>query len=79
MKPSRIVFVSALTLLIFFGVREMTVETAIKTAFEKTIGTLSYWFGGSINADSNQRSLPKNQGDDSETITPIESLEDVRE
>ena len=78
MKPSRIVFVSALTLLIFFGIRGMTVETAIKTGFEKTMGTLSYWFGGSINADSNQRSLPKNQGDDSETITPIESLEDIK-
>lgn len=79
MKPSRIALISALTLLIFFGIRGMTVETAIKTGFEKTIGTLSYWFGGSINADSNQRSLPKSQGDDSETITPIESLEDVRE
>ena len=54
----------------------MTVETAIKTFFDKSVGTLSYWFGGSINADSN-RSLPKNQGDDSEEITPIESLESI--
>lgn len=77
MKPSRIAFVSILTLVVFFGVRGMTVETAIKTGFEKTIGTLSYWFGGSVNANSNQRSLPQNQGDDSETITPIESLESI--
>ena len=78
MKPSRIVFVSALTLLIFFGIRGMTVETAIKTGFEKTIGTLSYWFGGSVNA-TNNRQLPPGQGDDSDsTITPIESLEDIK-
>lgn len=78
MKPSRIVFVSILTLVIFFGVRGMTVETAIKTGFEKTIGTLAYWFGGSVNA-TNNRQLPPNQGDDSDsTITPIDSLEDVK-
>ena len=78
MKPSRIVFVSALTLLIFFGIRGMTVETAIKTGFEKTIGTLSYWFGGSVNA-TNNRQLPPGQGDDSDSIiTPIESLEDIK-
>lgn len=78
MKPSRIVFVSALTLLIFFGIRGMTVETAIKTGFEKTIGTLSYWFGGSMNS-TNNRQLPPGQGDDSDsTITPIESLEDIK-
>jgi hypothetical protein len=77
MKPSRIVFVSALTLVVFFGVRGMTVETAIKTGFEKTVGTLTYWFGGSMNA-TNNRQLPPNQGDDSETITPIELLEDVK-
>mgnify|MGYP007090455646 CR=1 FL=1 len=78
MKPSRIVFVSALTLLIFFGIRGMTVETAIKTGFEKTIGTLAYWFGGSVNA-TNNRQLPPGQGDDSDsTITPIESLEDIK-
>jgi hypothetical protein len=77
MKPSRIVFVSALTLLVFFGVRGMTVETAIKTLFEKSVGTLTYWFGGSINA-TNNRQLPQGQGDDSEaTITPIENLEEV--
>lgn len=77
MKPSRIAFVSLLTLIIFFGVRGMTVETAIKTFFDKSVGTLGYWFGGSINANSNQRPLPQNQGDDSETITPIESLESI--
>lgn len=78
MKPSRIVFVSLLTLVVFFGVRGMTVETAIKTGFEKTVGTLTYWFGGSINA-TNNRQLPPGQGDDSDsTITPIESLEDVK-
>jgi hypothetical protein len=56
----------------------MTVETAIKTLFEKSVGTLTYWFGGSINA-TNNRQLPPGQGDDSDsTITPIESLEDVK-
>lgn len=78
MKPSRIAIVSLLTLVVFFGVRGMTIETAIKTGLEKTAGTLAYWFGGSINT-TNNRQLPQNQGDDSDsTITPIDSLEDVK-
>lgn len=78
MKPSRIAVDALLTLVVFFGVRGMTIETAIKTGLEKTAGTLVYWFGGSINA-TNNRQLPQNQGDDSEsTITPIDSLEDVK-
>jgi hypothetical protein len=77
MKASRIAIVSLLTLIVFFGVRGMTVEAAIKTFFEKSVGTLSYWFGGTVNA-TNNRQLPPNQGDDSETIIPIENLEEIK-
>lgn len=77
MKSFKIAFISLLALTVFFGVKDLTVESVAKGFVEKGWGTLNYWFGGNINA-SNNRPLPPNQGDDSESpVTPIESLEDV--
>lgn len=78
MKTFKIAFISLLVLTVFFGIKDLTGEEVAKGIVEKGWGTLNYWLGGNINV-SNNRPLPPNQGDNSESpLTPIESLEDVK-
>ena len=78
MKTFKIAFISLLALTVFFGVKDLTVENVAKGFVDKGWGTLNYWFGGNINAQQT-RPLPQGQGDDSEaTITPIDSLEEIK-
>ena len=77
MKTFKIAFISLLALTVFFGVKDLTVENVAKGFVDKGWGTVSLWLGGNINA-TNNRQLPQGQGDDSETITPIENLEEVK-
>jgi len=77
MKIFKYTLITLVALTVYFGVKDLTVDGVLKAGVEKGWGTLNYWFGGNINA-SNNRPLPPNQGDDSESsVTPIESLEDV--
>ena len=78
MKPFMTFFSVLLFLTVFFGVKDLTVETVLKTVVDKGWGTVMLWIGGEPTAQQN-RQLPQGQGDDSEpTVTPVESLEDVK-
>ena len=77
MKTFKIAFISLVALTLFFGIKDLTVENVLKAGVDKGWGVINLLFGGSINANNSQRSLPQNQGDDSEIITPIESLESI--
>lgn len=77
MKTFKIAFVTLLILTAYFGLKDLTVEGVLKGFVDKGWQTASLWLGGNINT-SNNRPLPPNQGDDSEQIQPIETLEDVK-
>lgn len=76
MKAVNIGLISFLTLTIIYGVKDMSVGNIGKAIVDKGNGVIAVLFTGG-NSPSN-RSLPRNQGDDSETIIPIEQLEDVK-
>lgn len=77
MKSFKIILISLVGLTLFFGVKDLTVENVLKAGVDKGWGVINLLFGGNINAQQT-RPLPQNQGDDSETITPIENLEEVK-
>jgi hypothetical protein len=67
-----------LSLTVFFGIKDLTVENVAKSIVDKGWGTVMLWLGGGGNVAQQNRQLPPNQGDDSELIKPIEELEDIK-
>lgn len=76
MKAINIGLISFLTLTIIYGVKDMSVGSIGKAIVDKGNGIIAVLFTGG--SSPNNRSLPRNQGDDSEVIIPIEQLEDVK-
>lgn len=76
MKTFQSCFYILLALTLFFGIKDLTVESVLRGVVDKGWGTVAFLLGGDIGG-SQPRPLPPNQGDDSDSIQPIEELEDI--
>ena len=78
MKTFQTIFISLLLITLFLGVQNMTVEEVLKAVVNKGWTVFAVLLGeGQPLPSANYRPLPNNQGDDSETIIPIQDLEDA--
>lgn len=76
MKTLQTCLIGLILLSIYFGIKDVTVEGVAQLFVEKGWGVISVLAGGNFQSPQS-RPLPQNQGDDTDSIQPIEELEDI--